>query len=360
MAAAPDFLKIFAKLSFGSKQRLRFYRKIATMTKYGLPLSQVLNMLYDQASKNGEKKSDPLAVVLDDIRLSIRNGRSLSVAAAPWVPYNERMMIEAGEESQNLSDSLNNLIAINQGVSQMQGAIVGGLAYPIVLLLASCGVLFLFGTEVIPSFAVVLPTEQWTGVAASLAGMSAWVQVWLVPTLAIIVAIFALIVWSMPRFTGPIRKPLDQIPPWSIYRLVSGAGFLLSLGALVGAGVPTRRSLEKIANNASPWLYERLDATLTHVKQGKNVGKALQQAGYGYPDEEIIEDLVAYADLPSFTEMLEVLGKEWMEDSIKLIKQQAQVLNTISLLVMGGIVAWIFSGMFSIQQQITSSVQGGF
>lgn len=358
--AASQFQNTFAKLMFGSKQRLRFYRKIATMTKYGLPLNRVLDMLYDQASKNGQRRNDPKAIVLDSMRISIRNGRPLSVAVAPWVPYNERMMVEAGEESQNLSDALNNLITINQGVAQMQGAIVSGLAYPVVLLFASCGVLWLFGTEVIPSFAVVLPTDQWTGAAASLAGMSAWVQVWLVPTLIIIIAAFAAIIYSMPRFTGPIRKPLDKVPPWSIYRLVSGAGFLLSLGALVAAGVQTARALEKIKKNASPWLRERLEATLKHVYSGSNVGRALQRSGYGYPDEEIIEDLVAYADLPAFTEMLETLGKEWMEDSVKLIKQQAQVLNTISLLFMGGIVAWIFSGMFSIQQQITSSVQGGF
>jgi Type II secretory pathway, component PulF len=163
----------------------------------------------------------------------------------------------------------------------------------------------------------------------------------------------------MPRFTGPVRVTLDKLPPWSIYRIVNGAGFLLSMGALVAAGVQSARALEKLRKNASPWLKERLDATLKHVYSGSNVGRAMQRAGYSFPDEEIIEDLCAYADLPAFTEMLETLGKEWMSESVELISAQARVLNTIALMAMAGVVAWIFSGMFDIQQQITSSVQGG-
>ncbi len=353
------FENAYAKLMFGAKQRLRVYRKISTMTQYGLPLNRVLDMLYDQAAKGGKSKGDPLAVIMDSWRISIRNGRPLSVAAGSWVPYNERMMIEAGEESQNLSVALNNLIAINQGTQQMRSAIVGGLAYPVVLLVAVAAVLYLFGTEVIPTFGQVLPPEQWTGVAASLAGMSAWVQVWMLPTVAVVIGLFVLLSWSLPRMTGPVRRQLDRIPPWSIYRIVSGAGFLLSLGALVSAGVQTARALEKMRRNASPWLRERLDATLRHVYSGSNVGRALQRAGYGYPDEDIIEDLCAYADLPAFTDMLETLGKEWMSDAVEAIKGQSRVLNTLALAVMGGVVAWIFSGMFDIQQQITASVQGG-
>ena len=347
----------FAKMQFGAKQRLRTYRKISTMTRYGLPLNRVLDMLWEQASKGGQKPDEPMAVIMDSWRIAIRNGRPLSVAAGSWVPFNERMMIEAGEESQNLSIALNNLIAVNKAGSDMRSAVISGLAYPVVLILAVCAVLWLFGTRVIPTFEIILPSDQWVGTAASLAGMSEWVQVWMLPVIGIILGIVALISYSMPRLTGPVRKYLDKIPPWSLYRIVSGAGFMLSMGALVSAGVQTARALEKLKRNASPWLKERLEATLKHVYSGANMGRALQRAGYGYPDEEIIDDLIAYSDLPAFSEMLDTLGKEWVEDSVELIKTQARILNTIALLLMAGTVAWIFSGMFAIQQQISAAVQ---
>lgn len=356
MAGLETFL---AKMAFNDKQRLRVYRKISVMTRYGLPLNRVLDMLHDQATRGGKNPSAPIGTVMDSWRIAIRNGRPLSVAAAPWVPFGERMMIEAGEESQNLSMALDNLIDINLGTAKMRGAIIGGLTYPLILLLAVCGVLWLFGSQVIPAFSTVLPTEEWQGTAAQMAYMSDWVQRWLLPTVLAFAAFIGVIVWSLPRFTGPIRKQLDRFAPYSIYRLVSGAGFLMSLGALIAAGVQTARALEKMRRSASPWLKERLDAALKHVYSGSNMGRALQRAGYGYPDPDIVDDLVAYSDLPAFTEMLDQIGKEWLENSINLIQAQARVLNTVALAMLGGIIAWVFSGMFAIQQQITNSVQSG-
>lgn len=357
--ATGSFQDWWAKTNFNAAQRLRIYRKIATMTRYGLPLQRVLEMLYEQASKNGKRPNDPMAIILSTWRTAIRNGRPLSAAAGPWIPYGERMMIEAGEESKSLSDSLENLILINQGTSQMRSAIIGGISYPIMLIFMLCGLLWLFGIRVIPAFATVLPTEKWVGAAHNMAVMSAWVQNWMIPTILGIVASFMLIGWSMPRWTGPIRTRFDKIPPWSLYRLVSGAAFLLSLGALISAGVQASRALEKIKKNSSPWLRERMEATLRHVYSGSNVGRALQRSGYDYPDVEMIEDLVAYADLPAFTEMLDLLGREWLQQSVTKIQSQARILNTIALIMMAGTVAFVFSGIFAIQQQITSSVSGG-
>ncbi len=348
-----------AKLSFSSKQRLRVYRKIAVMTRYGLPLNRVLDMIHDQATHNGRKPSAPMAVVMDSWRRAIRNGRSLSQAAGPWVPFNERMMIEAGEESQNLSTSLENLIAINLGSSKMKGAIIGGLAYPVILALSICAVLWLFGLKVIPAFDTIHPKESWTGLAGQMAAMSDAVQVYLLPSIIGIVLFIALLVWLMPRWTGPLRKHADKIPPFSIYRLVTGAGFMMSIGALIAAGVQTSRALEKIARNASPWLKERLNASLRYVYSGQNMGRSLQKAGHDFPDKEIIEDLVAYADLPAFTEMLEQIGQEWLENAIEMIKGQAKIINGVMLVLMGATISWMFSGLFDIQQQISNATQGG-
>ncbi|MEA1938887.1 MAG: type II secretion system F family protein, partial [Pseudomonadota bacterium] len=328
---AGSFEKFYAKLSFTSHQRLRIYRKIATMTRYGLPLQRVLDMLYEQASQGGKKKGEPLAVILEGWRTSIRNGRPLSVAAGPWIPYNERMLIEAGEESQSLAAALNNLIDINLGVRKMRGALIGGLAYPAVLILGVCAILWLFGIKVIPAFELVLPSDQWTGVGASMANMSNMVRHWMIPSLLTGGAVIAIIVWSLPRWTGQIRCVIDKVPPWSIYRLVSGSGFMMSLGALISSGVQTSRSLEKMSKTASPWMKERLDATLRHVYSGSNIGRALLRSGYNYPDKEIIEDLVAYADLPAFSEMLEIIGKEWLGDSVNKIQIQSRLLNGIAL-----------------------------
>ena len=50
-------------------------------------------------------------------------------------------------------------------------------------------------------------------------------------------AAVAAMIWTLPRWVGPMRAKADKLPPWSLYRLVNGAGFMLSCSALVKAGV---------------------------------------------------------------------------------------------------------------------------
>jgi type II secretory pathway component PulF len=347
--------KTIRKINFNSKVRLRIYRKIGTMIKYGIPLQRVLEMLYMQASSNGQKPTDNTAVILKAWVREIKNGHPLSIAASSWIPDNERMMIEAGEESQSLPDSLDDLVKINQGMQKIRATVVGGIIYPIILLGFICGVLFLFGQRVFPAFDSVHPMEKWTGLAASMAGLSNFVENYLLIVVGSMVAVFVIITSSFPRWTGRLRTKFDEIPPWSIYRLVSGAGFLMSLGALISSGVQTSRSLEKINKHANPWLKERISATLHYVYSGLNVGKALKKSGYNYPDREIIEDLVVYSDLPSFSEMLDILGKEWLTDATDRVSRQTKTLNGVALLLLFGIIAWLFTGLYAIVDQITQS-----
>jgi type II secretory pathway component PulF len=218
-----------------------------------------------------------------------------------------------------------------------------------------CGVLFLFAKRVFPAFDSILPTEKWTGIGKSMANLTQFVENYLVLVIVGIVALFVFISFTFSKWTGKYRKMFDKIPPWSIYRLISGAGFLMSLGSLIGSGVQTSRALEKINKHANPWLRERISATLHYVYSGLNVGKALRQAGYNYPDKVLIEDLVVYADLPSFAEMLDILGKEWLTDTTEKISKQTKVLNSFALFCLFGIIAWLFSGLYAIVNQITQS-----
>lgn len=350
-----DIKNFIIKAQFNSKTRLRIYRKIGTMVKYGIPLQRVLEMLYMQASGNGKNPNSASALILKSWVKDIKNGHPLSVAAGPWIPDNERMMIEAGEESQSLPDSLDDLAKITQGMQKIRGTVIGGVIYPIILLCFICGVLFLFGKRVFPAFDAVYPMGKWTGLASSMAGLSNFVENYLLLVVGVIAAIFAVIFYSLPRWTGKYRVYFDRIPPWSIYRLVSGAGFLMSLGALISSGVQTSRSLEKISRHANPWLKERVSATLHYVYSGLNVGKALKKSGYNYPDKDLVEDLVVYADLPSFSEMLDILGKEWLTDATSRVSKQTKIMNGVALFCLFGIIAWLFTGLYAIVDQITQS-----
>lgn len=346
----------FAKLSMGGRQRQRIYRKIAGLISNGVSLQAALDVLWDQASRGGTKPSDPRAIAIDIWRRSYRDGKPFGHALEGWAPLGERMLIESGESGSRLDEALRNVIRLNKNSGAIRGALIGGLAYPTFLFFFLGGVLWMFGTKVIPQFAETLPIERWTGAAASMATLSDFAKNWLIPIGAMLVMAIIIFIVTAPIWRGRLRAVMDKVPPWSLYRLVQGGGFLMSTAALVNAGVAVPEVLRKLRRNSSPWMQERIDASLREVNSGANLGDALYRSGYGFPDPEIVDDLRVYASLSSFDESLTAVANEWIERGVERVQAQARILFFIALFSLGGTIMWVVFGLFAIQRLITSAV----
>lgn len=344
-----------AKFSVNAKVRLRLYKKIAGLLSNGVSLQAALDVLWDQAAKGGKRKGDPVAIAIDSWRQSYRNGKPFGQALDGWAPLGERMLVEAGETGSRLDEALLNVIKLAESSAAIKGALIGGLSYPGVLIAMLGGMLYLFGVQVIPNFGALLPPEQWTGMAASMRIMANIANNWLVPIAIGLVVFVFVFSYTAPRWTGRIRVFFDKIPPWSIYRLVQGGGFLMAVAALVTIGVSVPEVLRKLRRNATPWMRERIDSALRYVNSGANLGDALYRGKYGFPDQEIVEDLRIYASLSSFDESLRAVANEWIETGVDKIKGQAKVLNTIAILLIGVTIMSLLGGLFALQQQITQA-----
>ncbi|MDY0977760.1 type II secretion system F family protein [Massilia sp. CFBP9012] len=348
-----DIERAFARLQFGDVPRLRFYRKVAKMLGNGLPLLRIIDELRERAAARGGKR-DAMVIICDDCRRMLQNGRMLSEALQPWIPQNEQMIILAGEQSGRLEHTLYVLIEVAQAGKKIRRVVVGGLAYPAALFGLTLAYVYVFGTQVVPQFAMLVDPAKWQGVAASLYWMSQAVRHWTLPVLAGLGALAALVVFSLPRWRGSLRALADRVAPWSIYRLLAGGSFLLAFSALQGAGISVEKSLMRLSDAASPWLRERLDGALMGVKSGLNCGEALRNAGYGFPSQEVIDDLCVYADYKGFTEALATLAQEWMEEGVEAIAGQMKVLNGLAILTLSLVMGWLVTGFFGLQQEITA------
>ena len=344
----------FARMQFGGKERLRIYRKLARFLKNNVSLTSALDTLWLHSSKDGKKPSMPAALAIDAWRKQVANGKSLGVAVRGWVPENDRIVLEAGEG--NLVEALNNACLLYESQKQIKGALIAGVSYPIFLILIAMGFLVMFGLQVIPQFEQVLPRDKWSGVGWQMAVMSDFVRSYLIPSVAGAVLFIGAVIWSMPRWTGPLRVRAERFPPYSIYRLVAGSGFLLSMAALIRSGVKTTAALRLLQRDATPWYAERIGKTLAFVNNGLSLGDALQKTGLNFPDEDTVQDLRAYSSLEGFDEMLMKLGEENLDDTVKLIQNQTAILKNVGIVVLGGVFAWIAIGIFSLQQQITSNL----
>lgn len=347
-----DIYRWWARTQFTDSVRLRLYRKIAKMLSNGLPLLKIIEELQDRASRQGRNPREPLAMTLDDCRRMVQNGRLLAEALEWWVPKTEQMIIQAGEQSGRLESSLNAVVDVVQASKKIQSVIVGGIMYPMAVFGLILAYIYMFGTRVIPEFARMVDPTRWHGAARSLYLMSEFVQHWMLLVLVVAAALVTAIIMSMPVWRGNVRVFFDKIPPYSIYRLINGTGFLMSFSALQHAGITVEKSLMRLSDMAEPWLRERLDGALIGIKSGLNCGEALRNSGYGFPSTEIIDDLCVYAEYKGFPEALKMLADEWMEEGVEHLSAQMKVLNSASIIVLAIVIGWLVTGFFGIQHEI--------
>ena len=114
--------------------------------------------------------------------------------------------------------------------------------------------------------------------------------------------------------------------------------------------------MRALRHDASPYLLYRIDSALKHVNNGDNIGDALYKTGLGFPDEEVIGDLRIYSELDNFTEALERLSVDWMEDSISDVAAKAAALNGLAILMIAAVICWVVAGTFDMQEQMVNGM----
>ena len=349
--------RFIKKKSFSAKVRMRTFSKLSRYLGNGVPVSFALTELYKFASDDGKKKKKIDAIVIQYWSNAFRNGATLADAMKNWVPADELSIIAAGEISGNVSQALDDIIHINETKKKVKSALAG-IIYPVVLVLTTCLYLHIFGTQVVPAFASILPVEKWEGAGKLMYYLAVFVQNYLIWTMMTILMLCLIIIFSFSRWTGELRKTFDKIPPWSIYKTILGCGFLLSLASLMQSGVPTPEAIRIILRTANPWYRERLMAVRFRLLNGDvNLGEALYSSGYMFPSRQMIMDLRSYAALGGFDEMLGKLSVQWQEDSVAFITRQMAILKNAAIILMGFMFMWIVTGMFSLQQQISDAAQ---
>ncbi len=338
-----------------TSDRLSFYRKLMALLRNRFSLMDALDRMYQIASKEGKNPNDTMALAIISWMRSIQNGDTFSVALRGWAPSSELLMLSVGDVA-NLEQALANTIRVVEGMNRMKGPVINAIAYPLFLI---CMVIFLIwgvGVFMVPPMVEAVPTLIWSGLAKSLVDLSNFVNDNPVALFATLPVVLTIILITLPRWKGKIRAKFDNAPPWSIYRIFVGLGWLLSLSALVKAGTPVSKAMRSLRSDASPYLLHRIDRALVFINNGDNLGEALYKTNLNFPDEIVIGDLRIYAELDNFSEALENLSNDWLESSVRDIEQKAAVLNGIAILAIAAVVAWVVMGTFAMQEQMVSGM----
>lgn len=312
-------------------------------------------MLWRFETDDGKKTKGTVARVLEGWRRGVANGRSFPDAIQGTVPQSDYVLIKAGDESGRLEAALADAVYITKARKKMIGAIFSGLAYPALLVNMIIVFFVIFTTSVLPSFEEIMPREQWFGFPAMLASAADF-SVSIAPVMAVcVVGYLVLSIWSLPRWVGAARTRFERLPPWSIYKTLQGSGFLISLAALIKAGVKLPDALRVLSHGASPWLRSRLSAIQRQVSNGLSLGDAMHRTRLEFPSKDIVLDMRAYSNMDGFEEALERIGREWIDDSVVRIKKDFDAVKNILVILFGIILIAIASGIFTLQDMVTTS-----
>ncbi len=338
-----------------SDSRISFYEVLADYMSAGIDLQSSVEAFLDQAVKEGKGEKNLEVVRLNAWRRSLSDGDSFEELLDGWIPERERMLLSAYEQSGSLASGLLKAVQMIERSGEMKSIWVGALSYPCFLVLLAGAVVHLYGTDVLPKFTTIVPVERWPSAPARLNTLAEIiVNNWPLMLLSMPI-IFAVFVFLLPRWRGPLRNELDRYMPFSFYKQDEGAAFMVSLTAMLEAGTPVMKAVEQLNKNASPWLDERLAPVLQKMKAGKNIAAALQESGHDFPDKKLLSLMALHADKKTFTESLPKQVDRWIARTIVSMRKKGILLN---LLAMGGVAAlagWIYLAIGDLSAFVGSS-----
>jgi len=321
--------------TFTTRDRLALYEDLAFLLDNNRTLEVALTSMRDTATDFG-RRSSPSAVWLNDCLTSLSHGQSLDVALADWVPRQEAAIISAGVMDGRVADALRRAMTVVQGVDEMKTTVFSTLGYPLALIGTVVSIMVLVSEHFIPQLAKIVPRETWEGGIWWLGALSDFVVVNGVLLSLTTAVLTAWVIWSFGNLTGRVRRVLDHLVPWSVYRDFQGVAFLLNVSALLRADVKTLESLDILARNASPWLLERLNATRRLVRQGQHLGLALRNTGYHFPSRDAVNKLALLTDGDNAEIIIENYARHWLVRAVRLIKRRILRLSVALFLLVSG------------------------
>ena len=319
-------LKIRFGLSF--KQRMMLYRMLEKMTgePAGLQINEAVIEL--QGVEIDKELRTPLWYMYNDLIEQMRStDANFATSLAKYIPQQDVMIISAAEQD-DITLGFTTVIDNNKKTYAMKQAFIQALAYPLFLICALLAVLYYFCNNLIPAMAQNIPVNaKLSSLSLFILALAGNFYMWFFALLGGVVLSILFIWWALPNFADKYRSYIEEIPPFNMYRLMVGCGFLLALNSLGKAGFMQIDALEQINSLARPYLRRRIETVMDLMADGLDIGQALIHSKLNFPDKRMIKELaiqMKYSDDNS----LDILSATLAADGLETINRQAKILNT--------------------------------
>ncbi len=330
-----------------------FSRQFATMINSGLSMLRSLYILAEQT------ESKPLANIVNQVRLDVERGASLSAALAKHPKAFSRLyvaMVRAGEAGGVLDSVLQRLATTIEKQVELRRKVKSAMTYPVVV---TCLVLLLVTAMlvfVIPMFQNIykqlggtLPAPTQILIDVSNIVRKLWYLVF---------AADVGIVWAFRKWINSIegRKRWDAIklrmPIFgSLARKTALARFGRTLSALVRSGVPILESLDIVRETAGNWVVsEAVRDAQQQVKRGEPLSRRLEEHAVFPP--MVVQMMAVGEETGALDEMLDKIADFYDQEVEATVNALTSLIEPLLIVVMGivigGMIISLYLPMFDV------------
>ncbi len=350
----PLISNYFNKVTFDDI--VNFTRQLSMMLNAGLTLIDALNILKQQTVK--KSYSD----LLEDIDKEIKGGNSLYNALRKHKNYFSNLyiaLVRSGEASGKLNEILLKLADTLEREKEFKSKISSALIYPIIIIVAMIGVMFVMITFVIPKllglykdFNIDLPLTTKILIFIS----NIMVKMWPL----ILMMIFGLFI-IVPRLLKieAIRYRIDEkilkVPVFGqIIQKAALVNTTRTLSILIKSGISILDGLQIVTDITDNLVYKKVfDQIYKEVEKGKTLGSALNNAGIFPPI--LIQMTTVGEETGHLDETYEKISKYFEMESELALKSATALIEPAILVFLGIGVGFLVMSVITPIYNLTTS-----
>jgi general secretion pathway protein F len=320
--------------------------QLATLVENGVTIDRALQIVGEDAS---DKR---VAAMAGRLRADIKKGNALSQALAALGRLDPLIvpLVKAGEASGQLAGVLATLQEHFERRATLRRDVIGALAYPAVLVLASMLSLVALGLYVIPTFKNLFADnmEAVPGATRAVFAFSDFLIAYgpaIAGLLAVVGVAAVLLYRARPEVRAAMHGGLLRLPGVGAFIGKINIGNLMGvLGVLLKNGVSLAPALALASGTLSNLaLRGEMDRVLAAVRRGRTFTSALQTVST-FP--RLAQRLVAIGEETGRLDSTCARAGEKLQDDVRnTLKGAVRLLEPAIILVMGGAVGFIVIAM---------------
>ena len=353
-----NFRNPFSRVSI--QDQVLFAKHLSVMTKAGMPLLDSLQLIKKQT------KSKTMARIIDQIVTDVSNGQFLSASMEKYRNIFGDFavnIIRVGEASGILYENLTYLAEELKKRKELRGKVMGALAYPMIILVATTGIVGILTMYVFPkilpifkSLRVDLPPTT-----IALIFISDFMTKYGI-YLGIGILLFAIIVWQLTARIKPLKFLFHQLLlMMPIFGKISQnynlANFSRTLGLLLKSDIKVVEALFITSDTLTNLVYKKTVKDIAdNVTRGGEISQHMADKTKLFP--VTLAQMIAIGEKTgNLSESLLYLSEYYEGELNDLTKNLSTILEPILMIVMGVIVGFIALSIITPIYEVTKNLK---